>query len=94
MAANITSPQISIVRASEERPFTTPEPGLSRRVLAANENLMLVEHRMSDGWAGTAHSHPHDQLVYVISGKLRINAAGQSFDISYRRSPCCSMWSQ
>jgi len=51
-------------------------------VLAANEKLMLVEHRMNGGWVGRAHSHPHDQLVYVISGKLQLNAAGQNFELS------------
>ncbi len=50
----------------------TPEPGLTRRILAHNPALMLVEHRMSAGWVGARHSHPHDQLVYVLSGHLTI----------------------
>jgi quercetin dioxygenase-like cupin family protein len=82
MPTQITSAEFSLVRASEARPFSQPEPGLWRRVLAANEKLMLVEHRMNGGWVGKAHSHPHDQLVYVISGKLEMSAAGQSFKLS------------
>ena len=81
MATDITSRDLSIVPASEERPYSVPEPGLWRRVLATNEKLMLVEHRMNGGWVGSAHSHPHDQLLYVISGKLHMKAAGQSFEL-------------
>jgi len=72
---------IAIVYGSAATVLTNPEPGLERRVLAANEKLMLVEHRMKKGWVGTAHAHPHEQIVYVVSGRLRIHAGGQTFDI-------------
>jgi quercetin dioxygenase-like cupin family protein len=65
--------------AEAPAPFT-PEPGLLRRVLAHNENMMLVDHHMENGWVGTRHSHPHDQLVYVISGRLRFQCGDQSFE--------------
>src|SRR5277367_4189798 len=48
-----------------------PEQGLQRQVLAYNANLMLVRHQMQKGWQGIRHSHPHDQLVYLIKGRLR-----------------------
>ncbi len=60
---------------------TFPEPGLTRRVGANNDKLFLVEHRMEDGWVGAAHSHPHDQVVYVVSGRLRVKAGGETFDV-------------
>lgn len=60
---------------------THPEPGLTRRVGAYNEKLFLAEHRMEKGWIGAAHSHPHDQVVYVMSGHLRVVAAGRTFDV-------------
>ena len=61
---------------------TTPEPGLERQVLASNEKMMLVRHRMETGWVGARHSHPHDQLVYVVRGKLRFTLDKESFDIA------------
>src|SRR5579859_3454230 len=76
-----TLEDIAIVYGSGATVLTNPEPGLERRVLATNEKLMLVEHRMKKGWVGAAHSHPHEQIVYDVSGRLRINAAGQTFDI-------------
>jgi quercetin dioxygenase-like cupin family protein len=36
-----------------------------------------VRHRFEKGWVGAAHSHPHHQLVYVLSGSIRIIAAGE-----------------
>jgi quercetin dioxygenase-like cupin family protein len=68
-----------------------PEPGLTRRVLASSPALMLVEHHMEPGWVGTLHSHPHEQLVYVLSGSLQVRCgsappfvvgAGGSFVVS------------
>lgn len=76
-----TLEDIAIVYGSSATVVTNPEPGLERRVLATNEKLMLVEHRMQKGWIGAAHSHPNEQIVYVVSGRLRVNAAGQTFDI-------------
>jgi quercetin dioxygenase-like cupin family protein len=58
----------------------SPEPGLTRRILAHNENMMLVEHHMEKGWAGARHSHPHDQLVYVVSGRLRFSCGSEEFE--------------
>ncbi len=63
-----------------DMPFTQPEPGLTRLVGAYNDKLFLAEHRMEKGWAGTAHSHPHDQMVYVVSGRLAVTAGGRAFE--------------
>jgi quercetin dioxygenase-like cupin family protein len=41
---------------------------------------MLVEHHMELGWAGARHSHPHDQMVYVISGRLRFSCGTAEFE--------------
>lgn len=57
-----------------------PEPGLKRQALAYNKNLMLVRHLMQKGWQGARHSHPHDQLVYVLKGRLRFTAGPSTFE--------------
>ena len=61
-------------------PFTVLEDGLSRQVLAWNERMMLVRHLMQRGWIGTRHSHPHEQLVYVIRGRLHVTAGERAFE--------------
>ncbi len=59
---------------------SVPEPGLQRQVLAHNANLMLVRHQMQKGWQGERHSHPHDQLVYVIQGHLTFTSGPSTFE--------------
>jgi unsaturated pyranuronate lyase len=58
----------------------TPEPGLVRRVGAYNDQLLLAEHRMDQGWVGARHSHPHEQIVYIVSGHLRVTIGETTFD--------------
>jgi quercetin dioxygenase-like cupin family protein len=36
---------------------------------------------MSQGWAGSVHSHPHDQIVYVVRGRLKVACQGKTFDV-------------
>jgi len=60
---------------------SNPESGLTRNVLAYNDKLFVVEHKMVKGWAGAMHSHPHDQAVYIVSGKIRVNSQGKTFDL-------------
>lgn len=79
----MTNPEASsgfVVVTGADAPRSCPEPGLTRTVGAYNDKLFLAEHRMEKGWVGSAHSHPHEQVVYVISGHLRVTCAGKSFD--------------
>jgi quercetin dioxygenase-like cupin family protein len=73
-------PDFSVTHGLES-PISTPEPGLVRRVGAYNDRLLLVEHRMDRNWVGAAHSHPHDQVVYVVSGRLKVTCAGIPFEV-------------
>ena len=74
-----TFPDLVVV-AHERGKESTPESGLKRRVLAYNEKLFLAEHEMVKGWVGAAHSHPHDQIVYVVHGHIRVTCQGNTFD--------------
>ena len=73
-------PDVLEVQETDAR-ISRPEPGLTRRVGAHNDKLLLAEHRMEEGWIGAAHSHPHDQMAYVVSGHLRITAGGRTFEV-------------
>jgi quercetin dioxygenase-like cupin family protein len=67
-----------VVVAHEDGQESAPESGLKRRVLAYNDKLFLAEHEMVKGWAGTVHSHPHEQIVYV---HLKITCQGRTVDL-------------
>jgi quercetin dioxygenase-like cupin family protein len=75
-----TIPDLVVVKHQDGN-TSEPEPGLKRRVLAYNEKLFLVEHEMAKGWVGTLHSHPHDQIVYVIHGHLKVTCQGKMFEL-------------
>jgi quercetin dioxygenase-like cupin family protein len=70
-----------VIYAPSDAPASSPEPGMNRQVLAHNQNVMLVRHRLLKGWKGTSHSHPHEQLVYVVSGLIEFNAAGRTTEL-------------
>lgn len=53
-------------------PVTDPEPGLQRQVLVHTAAMMLVRHQMRKGWRGSRHRHPREQMVYVVSGRIRV----------------------
>lgn len=47
------------------------EPGIERRLVALGQRMMAVRVRFAKGAAGTAHTHPHEQLTQVLSGRFR-----------------------
>jgi quercetin dioxygenase-like cupin family protein len=75
-----TFPDLVVVAHAEGKQ-SEPEAGLIRRVLAFNDKLLVAEHTMTKGWVGAVHSHPHDQVVYVVHGHLRVTCAGKTFEV-------------
>jgi quercetin dioxygenase-like cupin family protein len=65
---------------SQEESMSIPEPGLRRQVMSYSPSMMLVRHIMKKGWVGARHSHPHEQLVYIVSGHLTFAHPGGNFE--------------
>jgi quercetin dioxygenase-like cupin family protein len=65
---------------SNDGVMTDPEDGLRRQVMSFSPSMMLVRHRMRKGWVGARHSHPHEQLVYIVSGHLIFEHPGGRFE--------------
>jgi len=78
-----------VVTPSNQAKESYPESGLTRRVLAYNDKLFLAEHEMVKGWAGAMHSHPHDQVVYIVRGHLKVNCLGKTFELRIGGHFCC-----
>jgi quercetin dioxygenase-like cupin family protein len=55
-----------------------PVPGIVRRILAHSSRVMLTEHRLEKGAILPIHKHPHEQLVYVLSGEIDLEMDGRS----------------
>lgn len=50
--------------------------GLSRKVLAYNDNLMCCEVYFEEGTVAAQHNHPHEQITYVITGEFEFLVGG------------------
>ena len=73
------SPEVVVVRGRDVEPKLAFEK-LHRRVLAFNDELMLTEHVMGEGAVFPRHSHPHHQLAYLVSGRIRVFCGDESFE--------------
>ena len=76
----MSTSEMDFVKTGDARTFE-PEAGMKRQVLAHSDQLMLVRHYFERGWVGVRHSHPHHQLVYVVSGAIRVDVDGREFDV-------------
>ncbi len=64
-----------IAQAAQETFVTTPE-GAERRVLSYGGNMMLVQFTFPPGVTASMHSHPHEQIGYVVAGALDLLMEG------------------
>ncbi|PJG83599.1 cupin domain-containing protein [Caviibacterium pharyngocola] len=56
--------------------------GIQRKILAYSENIMSVEVHFEKGAVGTLHSHPHEQLTYVLSGRFEFTIGDETKIVS------------
>jgi len=62
--------------------------GVSRRILAYNDQMMMVEVLFEQGGVGTLHTHPHVQCTYVQSGRFRFTLDGEEVEVGAGDSLC------
>jgi quercetin dioxygenase-like cupin family protein len=51
--------------------------GVNRKVLVHNEDLMMVEVSFEKGAVAALHSHPHQQMSYILSGSFEFENDGE-----------------
>ncbi len=56
-------------------------PGLVRRTLADGESVMICEFTFEAGVEVPNHTHPHEQVGYVVAGRIRLTIAGESHEL-------------
>lgn len=66
-----------IVNHAGDSPLQDLGGGSGRRILAWNDQLMLVEVNFETGAEGAAHSHPHAQSSYCLRGRFRYTVEGE-----------------
>ncbi|GAB2702556.1 cupin domain-containing protein [Paenibacillus thermoaerophilus] len=53
------------------------EPGVRRKILTVGESIMNMVVEFEAGAEGYEHSHPHEQLTYVLSGSFEFRIGGE-----------------
>ncbi|MCD7806258.1 MAG: cupin domain-containing protein [Lachnospiraceae bacterium] len=66
-----------MVTINKETPLQDIGGGVVRKILSHAPNLMTVELHFDKGSVGAPHSHPHEQIGYIISGKLEYMENGE-----------------
>ena len=56
--------------------------GVVRKVLGYGENIMTVEVKLEKGAVVKSHSHIHEQVSYIISGKFQFTIDGETAELS------------
>ena len=62
--------------------WVTMTEGVKRRIRVDGEKMMLVEVRFEAGAAVPQHSHPHEQISYVASGRMLFTVNGQEVEVA------------
>jgi quercetin dioxygenase-like cupin family protein len=57
-------------------PWEDVGPGVRRKIMAHDSNLMLVKVAFEAGGVGAVHHHYHTQMSYVESGRFEITIDG------------------
>lgn len=69
------------VKNSEVQPDACGE-GVARKVLGAGGKLMLVEVTFKKGAKGAVHTHPHEQVSYIVNGSFEFDLNGNKQIVS------------
>ena len=57
-------------------------PGVSRRTLNSGDRSTLAEITLAKGSVVPSHTHPHEQIGYVVSGLVLFEVSGDKRELS------------
>lgn len=69
-----------IVKSSEVEPILVMK-GMWRRTLCFGERMMLAHFTLEEGAVIPPHSHPHEQVGYVVEGELAMTIADETYSL-------------
>lgn len=52
--------------------------GITRKIGAYNDNLMAVEVSFEEGAVGATHSHPHEQITFILEGEFEFTVGEET----------------
>lgn len=63
-------------------------PGLIRKTLAQTQSLMLCEFKFEANVQIPIHSHPHEQVGYLVEGHVEMTIDGKKYELHKGDSYC------
>jgi quercetin dioxygenase-like cupin family protein len=63
-------------------------PGLVRRNLVIGQSMMICEFTFDTHVEIPKHSHPHEQVGYIVHGRVTLTITGQVFELGPGDSYC------
>ena len=71
-----------MITFNQDVPFEPAGERITRKILAHDGTMMAVEVHFEQGAIGALHSHPHEQISYVLSGKFRLTIGDEVAELS------------
>lgn len=56
-------------------------PGVSRKTLAVGENTLMTKFVLEAGATLPTHAHPHEQIGFLVSGRLILTIGDESCEM-------------
>lgn len=63
------------------KPLLPIVPGVKRKTLAVGEHSLMTKFVLESGSELPVHKHPHEQVGYLISGRLILTVGGDSCEM-------------
>ena len=67
--------------SSADWPAIEAVPGVERRVLACGQDVMVVQFTIQAGAEVPAHTHPHEQVGHIVSGRMHFRIGDEVREI-------------
>ena len=68
-------------RANRDATAVEMFPGVVRRTLNSGDRTTLIEVTLAQDAVVPTHTHPHEQIGYVVSGRVRFEIAGEAQEL-------------
>ena len=62
--------------------------GTTRKTLVFGERTLMTEFVMAGGNILPAHAHPHEQVGYLVKGRIRFTIGAEEYDVEAGDSWC------
>jgi len=68
----------NIFTEGESMEWEEVAPGMKRKIVGYDDNIMMVHVHFEKGGIGVQHAHHHSQTSFVVSGKFEVTIDGES----------------